>query len=68
MKRTKKFYIVLYTFKKTESKTVFGHGMTIHLSDKGSGICGMMPVFTNRRKAEKWAEGRQIVTVEELPK
>ncbi len=61
----KKIYVVIDVVKEMKVGGVPTHIDTIKGVD---GIIGVMVVFANKRKAQKWAGKREVLTFEPIPK
>lgn len=55
----KKIYLSLAQCRKIQVD-----GIELHLTNKEMGIVGMMPVFSNKRKAKKWSGKTEVITLE----
>lgn len=68
----KKLYTVAFLVEEVKTSTEFYDPLTrsvesqkVKLMNKEEGVCGMFPVFTNKKKAEKFSEGKwEIITFE----
>lgn len=56
---SKKYYLVQQIMK--SRMTNVGSEIDFSWED---GMAGVMPVFTNKRKAEKYADGKEVLTFE----
>jgi len=66
-KKAKRYYVVLGIYKegKVGLTDTFGDpfAQSSTFNDKESGVVGVMPVFTNKKKAKKFAGKNEIATV-----
>jgi len=69
-KKVKRYYAVMgiYTKGTTCFKDMFGDPFVLSATseNKEAGIVGIIPVFTNKRKAQRFAGKHEIVEIEEV--
>jgi len=67
--KPRRWYVVLETLKQINIPDLTGEVLKVPLQEKKSGIIGVLPVFTNKKKARKWGGAkREIIALEEKPK